>query len=162
VENLQRKDLDPIEEAGAFKRLIDEFAFSLEDIAQFVGKDKTTVANSLRLLRLPAKIKEALRKGIISRSQARTILGAASAGAQEKLFQQIVKEGLSVREIEKKTRLVSRKKRRIDPFVAEVEENLQKILGTKVKIFNRKNNRGRVVIEYYTLGDLERIIGRLK
>lgn len=162
VENLQRKDLDPIEEAMAYRRLQGEFTFSLEDIAQFVGKDKTTVANVLRLLKLPDKIKDALRKGVISRTQARTILGAGTLAAQEKLFYQIVKEGLSVREIEKKARLVSRKKRGVDPFVAEVEEKLQKALGTKVKIFNKRNNCGRIVIEYYTLRDLERIIGRIK
>ena len=162
VENLQRKDLDPIEEAMAFRRLHEDFIFSLDDIAKFVGRDKTTVANALRLLKLPDKIKEALRRGVISRTQARTILGADTLVAREKLFQQIIKEGLSVREIEKKARLASHKKKAIDPFVAEVEERLQKILGTKVKIFNKKNNRGRIAIEYYTLGDLERIIGRLK
>ena len=100
VENLQRQDLNPIEEAQAFKRLIEEFEFSLEDVARFVGKDKTTVVNALRLLKLPDKIKEALQKGIITRTQARTILGVEKLQAQEKLFHQILKEGLSVREIE--------------------------------------------------------------
>ena len=82
--------------------------------------------------------------------------------AQEKLFHQILKEGLSVREIEKKVRLVSGKRKKIDPFIVEVEERLQQLLGTKVKVFNKKNNRGRIVVEYYTLEDLERIIKRLK
>lgn len=162
VENLQRQDLNPIEEARAFTHLIEEFEFSLEDIAQFVSKDKTTVVNALRLLKLPDKIKEALQKGIITRTQARTILGVEKLQAQEKLFHQILKEGLSVREIEKKARLVSGKRKKIDPFIVEVEERLQKLLGTKVKIFNKKNNRGRIVVEYYTLEDLERIIKRLK
>jgi len=162
VENLQRQDLNPIEEARAFKRLIEEFEFSLEDIAQFVSKDKTTVVNALRLLKLPDKIKEALQKGIITRTQARTILGVEKLQAQEKLFHQILKEGLSVREIEKKARLVSGKRKKIDPFIVEVEERLQKLLGTKVKIFNKKNNRGRIVVEYYTLEDLERIIKRVR
>lgn len=161
VENLQRQDLNPIEEAQAFKRLIEEFEFSLEDIAQFVSKDKTTVVNTLRLLKLPDMIREALQKGIITRTQARTILGVEKLQAQEKLFHQILKEGLSVREIEKKVRLVSRKRKKIDPFIGEVEEKLQQLLGTKVKVFNKKNNRGRIVVEYYTLEDLERIIKRL-
>jgi len=112
VENLQRQDLNPIEEAQAFKRLIEEFEFSLDDIAKFVGKDKTTVVNTLRLLRLPDKIKEALRKRIITRTQARTILGVETLQAQERLFHQILEEGLSVREIEKKARLVSKKKKK--------------------------------------------------
>ncbi len=162
IENLQRKDLNPMEEADAFRRLTHEFGFSLEDIAHFVGQDKTTVANTIRLLKLPDKIQQALRSGIITRTQARTILSVDKPQAQERLFRQILKEKLSVREIEKKARLVSRKKKRIDPFIVEVEERLQKSLGTKVKIFNKRNNRGRVVIEYYTLKDLERIIKKIK
>ena len=162
VENLQRQDLNPIDEAQAFKRLIEEFEFSLDDIAKFVGKDKTTVVNTLRLLRLPDKIKEALGKGIITRTQARTILGVEKLQAQEKLFHQILQEGLSVREIEKKARLVSKKRKTSDPFIVEVEERLQKLLGTKVKVFNKRNNRGRIIVEYYTLEDLERIIKRLR
>lgn len=162
IENLQRQDLNPIEEAQAFKRLIEEFEFSLEDIAKFVGKDKSTVVNTLRLLRLPDKIKQALRKGVLTRTQARTILGVETFQAQEKLFHQILKEGLSVREIEKKARLISKKRKKIDPFITEVEERLQKLLGTKVKVFNKRNNRGRIVLEYYSLEDLERIIKKLR
>ena len=162
VENIQRQDLNPIEEAQAFKRLIEEFEFSLEDTAKFVGKDKSTVVNTLRLLKLPDKIKQALRKGVLTRTQARTILGVETFQAQEKLFHQILKEGLSVREIEKKARLISKKRKKTDPFIIEVEERLQKLLGTKVKVFNKRNNRGRIVLEYYSLEDLERIIKRLR
>ena len=162
IENLQRQDLNPIEEAHALRRLIEEFEFSLEDIAQFVGKDKTTVVNTLRLLKLPENIQQALKDGIITRTQARTILTAEKVSDQEKLFRQILKEGLSVRDIEKKARLSSSRKKKIDPFILEVEEKLQKKLGTKVKIYNKRNNRGRIVVEYYTLKDLERIIGRVK
>jgi ParB family chromosome partitioning protein len=162
VENLQREDLNPIEEAEAFRRLINGFGFSLDQVAQFVAKDKTTVVNALRLLKLPEAIKQALKEGIVSRTQARAILGIDKLGEQEKLFRQILREGLSVREIEKKARLASPRKRKIDPFVAEVEEKLQKALGTKVKIFNKRNNQGRIVIEYYTLKDFERITRRLR
>lgn len=162
VENLQRKELNPIEEADAFKRLMWEFEFSLEDIAKFVGKDKTTVANTLRLLRLPEEIKEAVRKGIITRSQARTILGAEKKEDQENLFQMILKKGLSVREIERRVKKVSpNRKKSVDPFAIEVEEKLQKFLGTKVSVFNKKNNRGKIVVEYYSLEDLQRIVERL-
>lgn len=158
VENLQRKDLNPIEEAEAFRKLLEEFNFSLEQIAKFVSKDKTTVANSLRLLKLPERILQALREGLINRSQARSILAIERLIDQEKLFKQILKGGLSVRDIEKKARLVSRRKKKADPFIAEVEGKLSKSLGTKIKIFNKKNNSGRILIEYYTLKDLERII----
>jgi len=162
IENLQRKDLNPIEEAQAFRRLIDELHFSLEDIAQFVAKDKSTVVNTLRLLKLPDKIRRALKDGLISRSQARTILSADNTQTQEKLFYQILKGGISVRDLEKKVRATSRKKKTIDPFVLETEGSLQKILGTKVKIYNKRNNQGKIVIEYYTLNDFERIIKRFK
>jgi len=162
VENLQRKDLNPLEEAQAFKKLIDDFDFSLDDIGKFISKDKTTVVNTLRLLKLPESMKRALREGIISRSQARTILSVERVQEQEKLFHQILKGGLSVRDIEKKARAVSRKKKTIDPFILQVEDQLQKALGTKVKISNKKNNRGKIIVEYYNLKDLERIIGRLK
>jgi len=162
VENLQRQDLNPIEEAEAFKRLIEDFDFSLEDVAKFVGKDKTTVVNVLRLLKLPEKIKEAVRKRMITRTQARTILGTDELQTQEKIFYQILKEGMSVREIENKVRMVSKKKKKSDPFIVELEERLQKLLGTKVKVFNKKKNRGRIVVEYYSLEDLERIIKKLK
>jgi ParB family transcriptional regulator, chromosome partitioning protein len=162
VENLQRKDLNPIEEADAFARLMSEFKFTLDDVAKFLGKDKTTVANTLRLLRLPQPIKDALKKGIISRSQARTILAVDKADEQERIFHDILNEKLTVREIEKRVKKISGKKRANDPFVTEVEEKLQKILGTKVRIFNKRNNRGKIVIEYFTLDDLQRILAKLE
>jgi len=162
VENLQRKDLNAIEEAEAFKRLMDEFSFGVDDIAKFVGKDRSTIANSLRLLKLPNQIKEALRKGLINRTQAKTILGLSTSSAQEKMFLTIQSEGLSVREIEKKVRRAAKRPAKIDPNILEVEERLQKLLGTKVRIMSKRNSRGKVVIEYYSLDDLDRILGRLE
>ncbi|MBU2101782.1 MAG: ParB/RepB/Spo0J family partition protein [Candidatus Omnitrophota bacterium] len=161
VENLQRKDLNPMEEAEAFARLVDEFEFTQDDIAKFIGKDKTTVANILRLFKLPEDIKEALRSGLLSRSQARTLLAVDTKEEQTRLFRQILNEGLSVREIETRAKAVSKKKKTQDPFVTEVEDKLQKLLGTKVRVSNKRNNRGRIVIEYYNLDDLERIVRRL-
>ena len=162
IENLQRKDLNPMEEAQAFKHLIDEFEFSLEDVARIVVKDKTTVANALRLLKLPDNIQKAVREEKITRTQARTILSVEKIQEQEKLFWQILEEGLSVREIEKKARAVSGKKKKIDPFILDTEEKLQKLLGTKVKIYNKKNNKGRIILEYYSLKDLEKFINKIK
>ncbi len=162
IENLQRTDLNPLEEAKAFRRLGEEFGFSLEDTAKFTGKNKTTVSNILRLLKLPDNIQGALQAGQITRTQARAILGAGKIQEQQKIFHQLLKDGLSVREIEKKARLVSPKKRKVDSFVAEVEEELQQALGTKVKISSCRNNRGKIIVEYYTLLDLERIIKKIK
>jgi len=99
IENLQRKDLNAIEEAQAFKRLMEEFEFTLDTVAKFVSKDKTTISNTLRLLKLPEEIKKALSRGLISRSQARAILGLANEEEQKKLFQQILAGPLPVREI---------------------------------------------------------------
>ncbi|MFA7676671.1 MAG: ParB/RepB/Spo0J family partition protein [Candidatus Omnitrophota bacterium] len=161
IENLQRKDLNPIEEGQAFKRLMEELNFSLEDIGQFVGKDKTTIVNALRLLKLPDIIQNALRQGRLTRTQARTIAGVVTPQAQEKLFNQILNGDMTVRDIEKKARGLRRRRNPADPFVLEAEEKLQKALGTKVKLFNKKNNKGRIVIEYYTLKDLERIMRRM-
>ena len=163
VENLQRKNLNPIEEAMAFKRLNEEFHLAYEEIAQMVGKNKTTISNSIRLLKLPQEMQDALRKNLLTHTQARTILGAETEEEKRRLFYKIIKEGLSVREIEQKVRKTSKRKRTVstDPFVLEVEEKLRKTLGTKVKIYNKRNNRGKIVIEYYNLSDLERVIDKM-
>lgn len=163
TENLQRKDLNPIEESQAFKKLSNEFGLSYDEIARMIGKDKTSISNSVRLLKLPQEIQEALGKNFLTRTQARTILGLRTQEEQKALFYKILKEGLSVREIEEKVRSVSlrRKKFSPDPFVSKVEEKLKKALGTKVKINNKKNNSGKIIIEYYNLKDLERIINRI-
>ncbi len=160
VENLQRRDLNALEEAQAFHRLMEEFHFSLEDVARLVSKDKTTVANTLRLLKLPLEVKRALQKGLLSRSQARTILSLATETEQLRMLHEILAGGMTVRDLEARARRTKGKKAG-DPFTAEVEAKLQMKLGTKVKVHNRKNNRGKIVIEYYSLDDLERIIRRL-
>ncbi|OQX81069.1 MAG: hypothetical protein B6D56_03375 [Candidatus Omnitrophica bacterium 4484_70.1] len=158
VENLQRKDLNPMEEAESFKRLHQEFNLNYEEIAQLINKDKTFVANTLRLLKLPSEIQEGLRKGIISRTQARTILSVKDEEKQKTLFYKIIKEKLSVREIEKRVR---KRKEKRSPFVVDLEEKLARSLGTKVKILHKKSNRGKILIEYYNLDDLERITKKL-
>jgi len=158
VENLQRKDLNPMEEAESFKRLHQEFNLNYEEIARLINKDKTFVANTLRLLKLPSEIQEGLRKGIISRTQARTILSVKDEEKQKTLFYKIIKEKLSVREIEKRVR---KRKEKRSPFVVDLEEKLTKSLGTKVKILHKKSNRGKILIEYYNLDDLERITKKL-
>jgi ParB family chromosome partitioning protein len=162
TENLQRKDLNPLEEAMAFKKLMDEFEFTLEEVGKFLGKDKSSVANTLRLLKLPADIQDALRRNIITRTQARTILSVVDQEQQRKLFHKMLQEGLSVRELERRVRKISPKKRkRGDPFVLDMEERLQKLLGTKVRIVNKKNNSGKIIIEYYSAQDFNRITKKI-
>jgi len=163
VENLQRKDLNAIEEATAFKRLMDDFSFSLDDLSRFVSKDKTTVANTLRLLKLPLEVRRGLQKGLISRSQARTILGLPTDIEQIKLFHELLSGPITVREIEARTKAArgAAGRKKTDPFAEELEQKLQNKFGTKVRVFNKKNNHGKIVIEYYSLDDIERIVRRL-
>lgn len=160
VENLQRQELNPIEEAQALDRLRQEFDLSLDEIAQLVSKDKATVANTIRLLKLPAKIKKAVEEKLISRSQARTILSFKSEPQQERVFYKILQKGLTVRDVEKRAAQTN-KKTKTDLFVLEAEERLQKLLGTKVKVTHKKNKKGTITIQYYNLEDFERIIKRI-
>lgn len=169
IENIQREDLNVIEEANAYQRLIDEFGFTQEGIAEVVGKDRSSVVNILRLLKLPQKIQETLKKGELSMGHGRALLGLESAVAQMEVAKLIVSKGLSVREVEnlvKQRRLGRIKRVRLAPKMKDyhlttIEEELQRILGTKVKIIKSKK-RGKIVIEYYSDADLERIINKIR
>ena len=168
VENIQRQELNPIEEAHAFSRLIKEFSLTQELVAQAVSKDRSTVANILRLLILPPEIQKAISSGKLSFGHGKVLLGLESIPQQIKLTQLILSKSLSVRELENyisSNRLSSLKKRKTpkdkDPYVADLEKQLQQILGTKVKIFAYKK-RGKIQIEYYSDEDRERILKILK
>ena len=168
VENIQRQELNPIEEAHAFSRLIKEFSLTQELVAQAVSKDRSTVANILRLLILPLEIQKAISSGKLSFGHGKVLLGLESIPQQIKLAQLILSKSLSVRELENyisSNRLSSLKKRKTpkdkDPYVADLEKQLQQILGTKVKIFAYKK-RGKIQIEYYSDEDRERILNILK
>ena len=115
----------------------------------------------MRLLKLPADIQDALKRGVITRSQARTILALNKETDQRALFNEILKQGLSVREIERRVRKAGKRKRTADPFIDDMEEKLQKFFGTKVRIMHTRNNTGRVIIEYYSADDLNRIVKKL-
>ena len=167
VENIQREDLNAIEEARAFNRLILEFNFTQEKIAQSVGKDRSTVSNILRLLKLPKEIQESVFDGRISEGHARALLGVENAHEQKKIFEETVTKSLSVRELENMIRFSGdhrRGKRKFhakDSYLIALEEDLQKALGTKVRILAQKK-RGKIVVEYYSPDDLERIRGIIK
>ncbi|MBL7085153.1 MAG: ParB/RepB/Spo0J family partition protein [Candidatus Omnitrophica bacterium] len=167
IENIQREDLNPLEEAKAYQRLIAEFGYTQEKIAQLVGKDPSSVSNTLRLLKLPKEIQDALLKGLISMGHARTILAITTLNEQTSVFKRIMTQRLSVRELESvvSKRLGQRKKhsrfKAGDPHLVALEEQMQHILGTKVKIIAGRK-RGKIVLEYYSLNDLERLIKLLK
>ena len=159
IENIQREELNPIEEARAYQRLIGEFNFTQEMAGQAVGKERATIANSLRLLTLPKKIQEYLSNNLLSVGHAKVLLSVEDKEKQRGLSEKVVKRGLSVRALEN----IIRKKRplkreaSVDNNIHFIEEKLQERLGTKVRITPGKK-RSTVQIEYYSNEDLERIL----
>jgi len=170
VENLQREDLDPIEAARAYRQLIDEFAFTQEELASRVGRARSTVANTLRLLDLHPAVQSAVAAGQVTEGHARAI-GGLPTEAQARLLEPVVERDLSVRQTEELVRRIREPKvassARPDPKpvtrdadLERVEEDLRRALGTKVSLA-RSRRGGRIVIEYYTDEDLARLYDRL-
>ena len=164
IENLQREDLDPIEEARAFGRLIEEFGHTQEQVAESVGKDRSSVANALRLLKLPAEIQDALREGAISEGHAKILLGVEHPARQLELFHQTTAKKLSVRELEELAARwqprARRRRRELDPQLKALENELRQALGTKVSLVARKRG-GRIIVDYFSSEDLTRILRAL-
>ena len=177
VENIQRENLNPIEEARAYKRLMDEFGLSQEEVAQRVSKSRSAVANSLRLLKLEDNVQKMVIEGQITMGHARALLPLEIPVEQLKTAQEIVEKQLSVRETEKKVKeiLSSGKKPEVevtktqqqeeDPSIAviykQIEERLQQTLHTKVSIQRKRNGHGKLLIDFYNSDDLEKIIDKL-
>ncbi|MDI7260864.1 MAG: ParB/RepB/Spo0J family partition protein [Thermodesulfobacteriota bacterium] len=166
IENLQREDLNPIEKAEGFKRLIEEFQVSQEKIAARVGKDRTTVTNALRLLKLPPQVKNELIENRITPGHAMAILSLESRESQRALCDLVIKKGLSVREAEAlakrwsekpKRKATEKKKGDLESQLQSLQDTLRHHLGTKVLIQPR-GKRGKIEIEYYSPEDLERIV----
>jgi len=157
IENVQRRDLTSLEEAEAFRQLRDEFGLTQEEVAERVGKDRATVANTLRLLKLPQEIRNALEEGLLSAGHARALLALPSAADQEKLAREVVKESLSVRLTEARVAALMqlaakqrKKKDRIpDPDTRDAERRLERALATKVEIRRRKKG-GELRITFYS------------
>jgi ParB family transcriptional regulator, chromosome partitioning protein len=165
VENLQREDLNPIEEASGYRRLQEEFQWSQEEMAERVGKSRPAIANSLRLLALPPEVQQEVTVGNLPAGQARALLGLHAEALIVSACREVIAKGLSTRETEKMVRLllVGRKRRRgvpvIDPDLKSIVENLQRALGTRVRLLPKaRSSKGKIEIEYYALADLERII----
>jgi ParB family chromosome partitioning protein len=158
IENLQREDLNPMEEARAYERLSEEFGLTQADVAQRVGKSRSAVANSVRLLQLPPDIRAKLSSGALSAGHARSLLGLDSVEAQSELVRDVVERRLSVRDTE---RLVRERQSGDDPNRASVESELSRSLGTKVRLRQSKGGSGRIEIEFYSLDELNGLIARL-
>jgi ParB family chromosome partitioning protein len=169
VENIQREDLDPVELAGALQRLQAECGYTHQDLAQRLGKDRTSITNALRLLRLPEKVRLAVSRADITAGHARALAGLPTAEAQEHWCARVMREGLSVRALEGllsssgrggRARDRIRRKPRLDATVTELIERLQMALGTRVRL-HAQGRGGRIEIEYYSQEELERLIGIL-
>ena len=166
IENIQREELNPIEEAESFRRLVDEFKHTQEDVARMVSKDRATVANLIRLLKLPKDMQQAVIDGKMTAGHARAILSVEDPAGQNVLFAEILHKGLSVREAEERVKMTgagkkAAKKSKVslkDPEIATLEEELRHIFGTKVQIVNKRGNKGKLVVEYYSLNDFDRIL----
>lgn len=163
IENIQREDLNPVEEAEAYQRLVSDHGLTQEQLAERVGKDRSTVANSLRLLRLPEKIKRAIVEGTLSMGHARALLGIADEADLAKAAEKVIAEGLSVRGAEQLVQKVKGKqggkKERGETSVQirHIVEKLQRKLGSKVELKDR-GGKGELVVRYDSNADLERIL----
>ena len=169
IENLQREHLNPIEVAISYQRLMSECQFTQEQIAQKIGKDRTTVTNLLRLLKLPPELQQSLRQGEVSMGHARALINLPDEKMQIRVCRRIVRHGLSVREVEEIVRRigtgdsnlaqVSKPVSRDNELALEsIATRIRYTLGTKVKIHPKENGRGEILIEYYSDEDLERIL----
>ncbi|MFZ5948004.1 MAG: ParB/RepB/Spo0J family partition protein [Stygiobacter sp.] len=169
IENIQREELNPIEIALAYKKLIDECNLSQEEIGIKVGKDRSTITNTLRLLKLPEKIQEGVAKNIITTGHARALINLPNELSQLEIYDKIVKQNLSVRKVEElvrnffKTQTKKKLKKILETgtisstMKKEIEERLQRILGTKVSMNQNKDGKGEIVIEFYSSIEFERL-----
>jgi ParB family chromosome partitioning protein len=165
IENLQRTDLSPLEEAEGYRRLQEEFSMSQEQIAQKVGKDRATVANAMRLLKLSPEVKAMLASGELTAGHARVLAALPTPQEQYKWAEKIVRQGFNVRDVEKwlqdqkgpvkKGKSGGKNK---DANIAKLEENLRNWLGTKVTVKTQGRQKGTICFEYYSLDDLDRIL----
>ena len=170
IENLQREDLNPVEEASAYRKLMKEYNYTQDDLARRIGCSRPAIANSIRLLSLPEMVIEALAKNELAPGQARPLLGISDSKLQQEAARQIMKNKLSAREAEKIASRISKQREKdqdkserneeSDPIQEELQLQMQRSLGTKVKIKQAKNG-GTIEIFYYSDDDLERLMEKL-
>ena len=165
IENIQREDLNSIELALAYHQLIQEFGWTQEEMAAEIGKNRVTVANTLRLLNLPEVVQEQVADGSLTAGHAKALLSIESPEAQITAARKIIKHGLSVRQDEQlaaASKPQEKKTAAKDPNLSEMEDTLRRSLGTKVHIKTQKNGRGKIEIEYYSLDEFDRLLRHLR
>jgi ParB family chromosome partitioning protein len=162
VENLQRENLNPIEEATAYRRLADKFGLTHDEIAARVGRDRSTITNALRLLELPFKVRDALAARRLSAGHGRALLALPSRRDQVSTAERAVRQGLSVRALERLCAVRGERRKRKplekDVHIRELEQQLQEILGTRVQIAEARDGKGRITISYFSAEDLDRLL----
>lgn len=160
IENLQRENLNPIEEARAYQRLCDEFGLTQDEVAQRVGKNRSTITNSLRLLQLPREVRDQIEAGALSAGHARSLLGLQSSKTQNEVARDVIRRRLSVRQTED---LVRQKAKGVakDLDQQALETELTRALGTKVRLHPAKNGAGKIEIAYNSLAELSGLVERL-
>jgi len=168
IENIQRQDLNPIEEALAYKRLINDFNLTQEELSVKIGKSRTAITNCMRLLNLDSRVQEYVIDGVITEGHGRALLGVEDGELQYKLSQNIIDENLTVRDIEKIVKNLNSSKstkkdniKKENPYYVDIKEKLEELFGTKVSLMDKKN-KGKIEIEYYSQEDLQRILDVLK
>jgi ParB family transcriptional regulator, chromosome partitioning protein len=168
IENIQREDLNSMELSNSFYRLVNELGLTQEDVAKRVSKDRSTVANYLRLQKLPGQIKDSLQKNEISEAHARTILRLEDEKDQLDLWRRIISDKLSVRKVEEIAKSSKPKKKKKNesvmqqwnPHTEKLEDKLRRFFGTRVKIIGKTKESGQIIIEYYSTDDLDRILDK--
>ena len=165
VENIQRHNLDPLEEAKSFQQLADEFQMSQDEVAQKMGKSRSVVSNKIRLLKLPVEAIKALKSGTITEGHAKAILSLENPEKQRALLDLIIRNHLTVRQAEDKTKEISVKTQRrssnVDPVIKELEDRLATVMGTKVRVTRSGGEGGKIIIDYYSNDELNSIIDNL-
>ena len=166
IENIQREDLDVIEEAQAYRQLIDDYALTQEQVAKRVSKSRTAITNAMRLLNLDERVQAMLAEGAIAMGHARALLSIKSKTAQYALAQKVAAQQMSVREVEKAVKQLSGasgkaskpgKKKGSDPYLRDMEEKMAQAVGTKVIISEKGRGKGKIEIEYYSMAELDRL-----
>ena len=167
IENVQREDLNPIEEAVAYQRLIQEFHLKQEEIAERVCKNRSTITNSMRLLKLVPEVQQMLVEGVLTSGHARALLAVSDEKLQLELANKIVRERLSVREVERVVKALGKTKKKkekekedeaLELIFKNLEERMKTVVGTKVNINRKDRSKGKIEIEYYSESELERIV----
>lgn len=163
IENIQRQDLNPIEEAQAFQQLIKDFNMTHEELSSRIGKSRAAITNTMRLTNLDKKVQQYLIDGVLSEGHGRVLLSIEDGDMQYKVAQKAIDEGMSVRALEKYVKTIGKAKKEIaqpseNPYYKEMTGRLESYFGTKVIINSKKDNKGKIEIEYYSEEDLQRII----